>query len=104
MFEMLINFFVARPDRLTAAGRVLFNLGATILLFAFCGRIATAGVSAIQGLASGTSREISLALLYPSLPTWWVPEGFPGYFACIVTIALSLALVQTGKAIDRELR
>lgn len=103
MIEKLIDFFIASPGRLTGLGRALLNLGATVLLFAFCGRIATAGVSAIQGLTGGTLGDMSLAVLYPSLPTWWVPEGFPGYFACILAIALGLALVHTGRAIDREI-
>lgn len=104
MFEMLIDFFIARPGRLTGLGRALLNLGATVLLFGFCGRIATAGVSAIHGLTGGTGLDVSLALLYPTLPTWWVPEGLPGYLASITTIALGLALVQAGKVIDRQLR
>lgn len=104
MIELLIDFFIARPGRLTALGRILFHLGATTLLFALCGRIATIGVSTIQGLAGGPARDVSLALLYPTLPTWWVPEGFPGYFTCIATIALGLALVQTEKVIDRAIR
>jgi hypothetical protein len=103
MYEMLIEFFVAHPGRLSALGRALFQLSAVILLVGLGGRIATNGISAIQRMAGAMPRDTSLAMLYPSLPTWWVPESFLGYFACVLTAALGLALVQMGKAIDRAI-
>jgi hypothetical protein len=78
MYEMLIEFFVARPGRLSAMGRAVFHLSGVILLVDVCGRIATVGVSAIQGMGGTKPYETSLALLYPSLPTWWVPDSFLG--------------------------
>jgi hypothetical protein len=103
MYEMVIEFFVARPGRLSALGRFLFQLSAMILLVGLCGRIATAGVSAIQGMAGAMPRQTSLAALYPSLPTWWVPESFFGYVACVLMAVISLALVHMGKAADRAI-
>lgn len=103
MYEMLIEFFVARPGRLSALGRALFQLSAVILLVGLCGRTATTGISAIQGMTGATTRGTSLAVLYPSLPTWWVPESFFGYLACVLTAVLGLTLVQMGKAIDRAI-
>ncbi|MCD6734911.1 MAG: hypothetical protein LT103_15105 [Burkholderiaceae bacterium] len=100
MYEMLIAFFVARPGRLSALGRTLFQLSTMILLVGLCGRIATTGVSAIQGMAGVMPRHPSLAALYPSLPTWWVPESSLGFVACALTAVLGLTLVQMGKAID----
>ena len=32
-----------------------------------------------------------------------VPEGFVGYFACVLTAVLGLTLVHMGKAIDRAI-
>lgn len=103
MYEMLIEFFVARPGRLSATGRAVVQLSGIILLVGFCGRIATVGVSAIQGMDGAKPSETSLALLYPSLPTWWVPESFLGYGSCVLVAALGLTLVQMGKAIDRAI-
>ena len=103
MYEMLIEFFVARPGRLSAMGRAVFHLSGIILLVGLCGRIATVGVSAIQGMGGTKPYETSLALLYPSLPTWWVPESFLGYGACVLIAVLGLMLVQMGKAIDRAI-
>jgi hypothetical protein len=54
-------------------------------------------------MAVSVPTDTSLAMLYPSLPTWWVPESFLGYFACALTAVLGLALVQMGKAIDRAI-
>lgn len=103
MYEMLIEFFIARPGRLSALGRALFQVSAMILLVGLCGRVAVTATSAIRAMAVSVPPETSLAMLYPSLPTWWVPESFLGYFACVLTAVLGLMLVQMGKAIDRAI-
>jgi len=103
MYEMLIEFFIARPGRLSALGRALFQVSAVILLFGLCGRIATTGISAIRGIGGIAPPDTALAVLYPSLPTWWVPENFLGYFACVLTAVLGLMLVNMGKTIDRAI-
>ena len=100
MYEMLIEFFIARRGRLSALGRALFQVSAMILLAGVCGHVAT---SAIRAMAVSEPTDTSLAMLYPSLPTWWVPESFLGYFACVLTAVLGLMLVQMGKAIDRAI-
>ena len=57
MYEMLIEFCVARPGRLSATGRAVVQLSGIILLVGFCGRIATVGVSAIQGMGGAKPYE-----------------------------------------------
>jgi hypothetical protein len=103
MYEMLIEFFIARPGRLSALGRALFQVSAMILMVGLCGRVAVIATSAISAMTVPVPPETSLAMLYPSLPTWWVPESFLGYFACALTGVLGLMLVQMGKAIDRAI-
>jgi hypothetical protein len=76
----------------------------SVSLVGLCGRIATVGVSAIQGMGGAKPYESSLALLYPSLPTWWVPESILGYGACVLVAVFGLMLVQLGKAIGRAIR
>ncbi|MFC3149179.1 hypothetical protein [Piscinibacterium candidicorallinum] len=100
MYKMFIEFFLARPGRLSAIGRAAFHLSGIILLIGLCGRIATVGVSAMQGVGGARPYVSSFALLSPSLPTWRVPESFLGYGACVLVAALGLLLVQMGKAID----
>lgn len=100
---MLIESFVARPGRLRALGRVVFQFSAMILLVGLCGRIATRGISAIQVMAGAIPRDTSLAGLYSSLPIWWVLESFSGYFACVLTAVLGLTMIQMGKSIDRAI-
>jgi len=101
MYEMLIEFFIARPGRLSALGRALFQVSAMILLVGLCGHVAITATSAIRAMAVSVPPDTSLGMLYPSLPTWWVPEGFFGYFACVLASLLGLTLIQIGKAIDR---
>lgn len=106
MYEILIEFFIARPGRLSALGRALFQASAMIVLVGVCGQVAITAItatSAIRAMAVSAPMDMSLAMLYPSLPTWWVPESFFGYFACVLTAVLGLTLVQMGKAIDRAI-
>lgn len=103
MYELLIAFFIARPGRLSALGRALFQVSAMILLIGVCGHVAITATSAIRAMSVSVPTDTSLAMLYPSLPTWWVPESFLGYFACALTAVLGLTLVQMGKAIDRAI-
>ena len=101
MYEMLIEFCIARPGRLSALGRALFQASAMIVLVGVCGHVAITATSAIRAMTVSAPTDTSLAMLYPSLPTWWVPESFLGYFACVLTAGLGVALSQIGKAIDR---
>jgi hypothetical protein len=101
MYEMLIELFIARPGRLNAIGRALYQVSAMILLVGFCGQVAITVTSAIRAMAVAVPTDTSLDMLYPALPTWWVPESFLGYFACVLAAVLGLTLVQVGKVIDR---
>lgn len=103
MYEMLIEFFIARPGHLSAIGRALFQASATILLVGVCGHVAITATSAIRAMAVAVPADTSLAMLYPSLPTWWVPESFLGYLACVLTAVLGQTLMQMGKAIERAI-
>ena len=104
MYEMLIEFFIVRPGRLSALGRALFQVSAMILLVGLCGRVAITATSAIRAMAVSVPPDTSLAMLYPALPTWWVPESFLGYFACVLAAVLGLIFVQIGKTVDRAMR
>lgn len=103
MYEMLIEFFIARPGRLRALGRAMFRVSAMILLVGLCGHVAITGTSAIRAMVVPVPTDTSLATLYPSMPTWWVPESFLGYLTVAMTATLGLTLVQMGKAIDRAI-
>ncbi len=103
MYEMLIEFFIVRPGRLTALGRALFQVSAMILLVGLCGRVAITATSSIRAMTVDVPPDTTLAMLYPSVPTWWVPESFLGYFACVLTAVLGLTLAQKGKTIDRAI-
>lgn len=61
MYEMLIEFFIGRPGRLSALGRALFQVSAMILLAGLGGRIATTGISAIRAMAGAIPPDPSLA-------------------------------------------
>lgn len=104
MYEILIEIFIDRPGRLSAIGRTLFQMCAMIVLVSLGLRIAGTGMSAIQRMSGAVPRDTSLAVLYPSLPTWWIPESIFGYVACLLFALLGLMLVQMGRDIDRAIR
>ena len=72
------------------------------LLLGVCGHVAITATSAILVMAVDVPPDATLAMLYPSLPTWCVPNNFLGYFACVLAAVLGLTLVQMGKTIDLD--
>lgn len=104
MYEMLIEFFIARPGRLSALGRALFQASAMVLIIGLCGRVATTVTSTIPTMAGTAPYAPSLAMLYPTLPTWWIPESLSGYLTYLLSAALGLVLLQIGRNLDRALR
>jgi hypothetical protein len=101
MYENLIEFFLLQPSRLIALGRALFQLSTMVLIAGLCGRITVAAAAAIQGIGGHKTTDIALATLYPSLPTWWVPENAAAYGLCIATAVAGLLLSHYGKTLDR---
>lgn len=103
MFDTLIEFFLSRPARLVNAGRALFQIGATLIGAGLCGRVATAGLTAIQSISGRVASDSTLAALYPSLPTWWVPENALGYCSCSLVALAGLLLIQFGRTLRRAI-
>ncbi len=101
MYDNLIEFFLLQPSRLIAIGRALFQLSALVFVAGLCGRVVVAGAIAIQGIGGHKANHIALAMLYPSLPTWWVPENVAAFGLCIVTAVAGVLLSQYGKDLNR---
>ena len=101
MYDNLIVFFLRQPARLIAVGRALFHLSAMVFLAGLFGRVAVVGATAIQGIVGQKTDHIALAMLYPSLPTWWVPENVAAFGLCIVTAVAGVLLSKYGKDLIR---
>ncbi len=103
MYEWLISWFLSRPTRIIHVGSALFRTGMFLTVAGLLGRVATIGVSAIKSIGKGETSVLSLSDIYPTVPTWWIPESIVGYIFSILLVAMGLIVVQTGREIVRAL-
>jgi hypothetical protein len=62
--------------------------------------MALVGHRAVLGLSSMAPSDATLANLVPQVPTWFLPETFPGYALVIALMCLALWGRMLGKRID----
>ena len=102
MWNELTEWALARPERLKRWGRTLVSASLWVLLFAAFGRVCViAGSSAAR--AAGDD-PLTLAVLYPDLPTWWVPESVATVLSTLVVLAVGWWLNNVGRTYERVLR
>jgi len=88
----LIDFFLSNPGRLVLLGRVIVYGAWIPLLAGVVGRVALAGQAAVASIGGRAPTTSDLASLYPTLPTFFVPESVMGF---ALWIAVGLAGVWT---------
>lgn len=93
------------PSLFKYAGQALFSVGGFLVVAGVIGRAALAALGVARARAKLPPAE-SLSAIYPTLPTWWVPESLIGFlFALAVAIAGAwLALTAKRVATGRRLR
>ena len=47
---------------------------------------------------------MSISQLYPSLPTWWIPESAISFILLIAAFVLGIRLTLAGKKLDRFMK
>lgn len=104
MLEQLADYFISKPTRLILLGHLLFRISSAAVVVGLIGRVAVVGASALASFGGHPSGGVTLAGLYPNLPTWWVPESTLGFVATSVIGVAGLALVHIGKTWSRLLR
>lgn len=73
MYEHILQFLLTKPQRIVQLGTTVTYVGATALLAGAIGQVFL--VATGLAMRSTASQDFgSLALLFPTLPTWWVPE------------------------------
>ena len=101
MLERLKDYFLAEPERFIGQGRAMVYLGVGLIMFGLVGNVATSAANGI-GISGGNAGAVkTLADIYPSLPTWWVPESIIGALPAIVITAIGVWLILTGKRVRR---
>lgn len=89
------------PSRLRTLGHTLINGAGCLLLIGLFGQVAVAAVSGVMSPAGSAPHATSLALLYPALPTWWVPEGPLGFVFCTTTLGVGIVLSSVANKVQR---
>lgn len=101
MYEYLPEFLLSEPDRMVAIGRGMIRGGGFWLVVGAIGHFATTAMSVVQSMGHQAAVEHALAELYPSLPTWWVPESIVGCLPAALLIGAGVTLVSMGKQLKR---
>lgn len=104
MLEQITYFFMSRPTRMIALGQTLLKAGIAIIGFALLANIGTSAMEIIVSLNGQLGTDKSLAEIYPTLPTWWIPESFIGTVPAIMLVIAGLWLNATGEQINRYIR
>lgn len=104
MFEKIFNAFLDNPKRLVALGDFLVTLGYWLGIAGLVGKVATTAMGAMTSMANSSASVGTLADIYPSLPTAWVPESAIGLVLTALILSLGLWLKHTGKQFERYLR
>lgn len=89
------------PRRLENLGSTLASIGAIIIVVGFYAHVVTTASSALEILSRQTSPVRTLAELYPSLPTGWVPESLIGGLPAVLLTATGLWINTIGRQIRR---
>lgn len=103
MYEWLITWFLSRPTRIVHVGNSLSRAGMFLIVAGLLGRVATIGVSATKSMSRIETGVLLLSDLYPTVPTWWIPESIIGYGLSIILVIAGLIVVQTGREMTRAL-
>lgn len=103
MIERIEDYFLERPIRLITFGRFLFKLGAALIIVGLFARLATTVPRIVSSLGGKQAIIKTLAEVFPTLPTWWVPESLVGSVPALTFIGLGLWLAATGRRLLRFL-
>lgn len=97
MFEKLLDYFLCEPKRLVGFGDALWQSGAWILLIGAFSHVATAAMVGLASMSKNVVHAMTLAEMFPRLPTWWVPESIIGAIPAITLCVLRLWVNSMGK-------
>lgn len=103
MLVRIEEFLLNRPEWIIGLGRALAYFGWVLIMFALLGNVAKVATGTLLGLAGRASATKTLADIYPSLPTWWIPESIVGALPAIFMVITGLIILQFGRQLKRIL-
>lgn len=102
--EILFDFFLSNPGRLVLLGRAIVYGAWMPLLAGLVSQVALAGQAAAASIGGRTPATSDLASLYPTLPTFFVPESVVGFAFWIAVGLAGVWTVHVGRKWERFLQ
>lgn len=105
LFESLHHYFWSKPKRLVALGDAVRNIAFGWLAVGLYANVGVQAASIVSTTARGVSTsQATISQLYPSLPTWWIPESAISFILLIAAFGLGVGLALAGKKLDRFMK
>ena len=105
LFESLQHYFWSKPKRLISLGSAIGNIAFVWLVVGLYANVGVQAVSIASAAAQGASApQTTISQIYPSLPTWWIPESPISFALLIALFALGVWLALAGKKLDRFMK
>lgn len=96
MFGKIVEYFLNKPTRLIELGWVVFYMGGGLILTGLLGRVVTTATTVLGSHVHAVA-EKTLTDIYPTLPTWWIPETLGSGLFALVIVIFGAWLILVGK-------
>lgn len=97
----LLLALMARPVLVERAGRLLAHFALIMGLFGAVGHVLKTILNAANSIHAVQPQAVTLASLYPSLPTGWIPEGVAGAVCWAAVFVVGMCLRDVGRTFRR---
>jgi hypothetical protein len=84
MLEILFVYLLNPPSRLKILGVFFSACSAGLIILGLYLHIGVVGIDLIRSMSKVDVGYSSPSALYPSIPTWFIPESAPGFIVLIV--------------------
>jgi hypothetical protein len=101
MYSFIPLFLLNPPARLKVLGQALAHFSLILLVLGLYLRIGAVAISALPVMKGVNRAPATLATMYPSVPTWFVPESTVVFAILFVTLALGIYLSFLAKKMER---
>lgn len=98
MTDLVLMFLLSQPHRLTLIGRALYKFAAFQVVAGLVAQIVTSALR--QARPHDSARWLSD--VWPTLPTWWIPETVLGMIGVTTLAAVGLVVAYEGRQVERQ--
>lgn len=100
MFDHALQFLLTQPRRVIQLGTAVTYLGSAALLAGAIGQVFLVA-HAFAARSAVSPGHQSLATIFPSLPTWWIPESSWAAGAYVLLAIFGILLTAEGRKFQR---